>query len=345
MGAGLLILSGGCDTFGPRQLPVDRFDYNEAIADSASQQMLLNIVRLRYGEIPFFLAVNSVLTQYVYSGRLGVSAGVGDPTNAPRWALGASANALYNERPTITYSPLTGQEFATQLVSPIPPEIIFGLVESGWPPEQTMKMTLQRINDLENALVAPTAPTESRAESTKFSEAIEQFVALARAALVEVETDDEGNRYLIFSTDNDDATQMQIDRFKNAVGLAVDRSKFRVTTRVIGREQGEVTFRIRSLLDVMGSLSRGVSAPPEHLDDGRVARGLTGPPRPIVLEVATQVEPPTNAYVAVKHEGHWYFVRNTDQDGKLAFSLLLYLFQMQAPLPAGSGPLLTVPTG
>jgi hypothetical protein len=43
---------------------VDSFNYNEAISRSSSEQILINLVRLRYREVPVFLAVGSVLTQY-----------------------------------------------------------------------------------------------------------------------------------------------------------------------------------------------------------------------------------------------------------------------------------------
>jgi hypothetical protein len=39
----------------------------------ARDQMLLNIVRLRYLEEPFFLTVSLVLTQNVYIGGIGAS--------------------------------------------------------------------------------------------------------------------------------------------------------------------------------------------------------------------------------------------------------------------------------
>ena len=71
----LLVLSAvmpACTSQGPTRLPPDRFDYNQAIASSANEQMLLNLVRLRYSEIPVFLAVSSVLTQYSYAGTVGV---------------------------------------------------------------------------------------------------------------------------------------------------------------------------------------------------------------------------------------------------------------------------------
>lgn len=63
-----LLAVGGCSNFGARQSPSDQFDYDKAIARSLQEQMLLNVVRLRYFEMPVFLSVSSVLIQYGWQG-------------------------------------------------------------------------------------------------------------------------------------------------------------------------------------------------------------------------------------------------------------------------------------
>ena len=62
----------GCASQGPGRMPPDSFNYNKAIGQASNEQMLLNLVRLRYKEIPVFLAVSSVLTQYIYAGSVSV---------------------------------------------------------------------------------------------------------------------------------------------------------------------------------------------------------------------------------------------------------------------------------
>ena len=48
--AAALFLISGCAARGAQRVPADRFDYNGAIAQSTREQMLLNIVRSRYGK-------------------------------------------------------------------------------------------------------------------------------------------------------------------------------------------------------------------------------------------------------------------------------------------------------
>ena len=69
----ILLSFTGCASIGPRTVARDRFDYITAISDSWKAQMLLNLVKLRYGDAPVFLDVASIITQTGVQGTLAVS--------------------------------------------------------------------------------------------------------------------------------------------------------------------------------------------------------------------------------------------------------------------------------
>ncbi|MGD9193158.1 MAG: hypothetical protein PVH58_14625, partial [Desulfobacterales bacterium] len=121
--AAAVFVISGCAAQGAKRVPRDRFDYNAALAHSAREQILLNIVRSRYLEVPVFLSVSSVLTQYEYDRSIGVGGifGIsGDSTNViggSEDVISGDANLGFSERPTITYLPVEGQEFSAHLLS------------------------------------------------------------------------------------------------------------------------------------------------------------------------------------------------------------------------------------
>jgi hypothetical protein len=99
----------------------------------------------------------------------------------------------------------------------------------------------------------------------------------------------------------------------------------------------------------MGFLSRGIEIPAAHVEEKRVEemillddpelRSLLFP-----LRIYSSVERPADAFVAVRHYDHWFYIAHSDHMSKQAFSMLTYLFQMQAPQTQTLGPMITVPT-
>jgi hypothetical protein len=69
----LVSLVAGCSSVGPATVPHDRIDYGTSISNSWKEQTLLNIVKLRYADMPIFLEVAQVIAGYQLQGTLGTS--------------------------------------------------------------------------------------------------------------------------------------------------------------------------------------------------------------------------------------------------------------------------------
>ena len=54
----------------------------------------------------------------------------------------------YEERPTVTYMPLQGDEFVNRLLTPLRMETIILLRHSGWRMDRLRRCCVQRMNDL-----------------------------------------------------------------------------------------------------------------------------------------------------------------------------------------------------
>src|SRR5882672_5821621 len=105
---GALALTG-CTHLGPKSVAVDRFDYSTAIADSWKQQTLLNIVKLRYMDLPVFVDVASIVSGYSMQTGVSVNGTLSSQNAIQGNYASLGGQAIYTDRPTVTYVPLTGE--------------------------------------------------------------------------------------------------------------------------------------------------------------------------------------------------------------------------------------------
>src|SRR4029434_2870524 len=108
----LLIVFGitGCASIGPGTMTRDRFDYSSAVAEAWKRQILLHLVKIRYGDTPVFLDVGQIVSGYTVEGTLSASGTIfstsGVVPGVPDNSVSLGAQGRYTDRPTITYAPL-----------------------------------------------------------------------------------------------------------------------------------------------------------------------------------------------------------------------------------------------
>jgi hypothetical protein len=112
------LAAAGCQTIGPANMQRDRIDYGGAIADSWKEQTLLNITKLRYSDTPVFLEVSSVISSYTLQSELSLAARI-FPHSRTDTYRNLGATGTYTDRPTISYTPVTGQKYIDALLRPI----------------------------------------------------------------------------------------------------------------------------------------------------------------------------------------------------------------------------------
>jgi hypothetical protein len=151
--------SSGC-VFGPRTIDVAHLKYNQAIKRSFSRELLLNIVRLKYRESPEFVDIGGVAAQYSFEGSANFNTKNVTGTFDFR-DVGVTGNLAGSERPTITYAPLRGKDFETQLLAPVNVATLGLLANKGWSVERILRVGARSINALDNAISAG-GPTPTR---------------------------------------------------------------------------------------------------------------------------------------------------------------------------------------
>jgi hypothetical protein len=354
-------LVAGCSNVGPGAIRNSRFDFNSAIIDTRNEQLLANLVRLRYRDPPYFLEVSSVSTSYSLSTAASASVGgIGDD------ATGGAGGAIgYDQSPTITYLPLKGDEFVDRLLSPVPMYVIVLLTHSGWRVDRVFRCCVQRVNDLYNAPTASGPTPDFAPEYRGFLEMAELLEEMRQARAIElryrraVEGDPaiiahknpEGETFVLsLRFDRSRAGSEKLERLKELLGLAPELEEFFLTANPTFQEPSEIGILPRSLIGAMSYLSQAVEPPQKDVDAGRVTvtRHSDGAPFDWteltggLFRIRSSADPPDNAFVRIHYRGTWFYIDDSDLTSKASFNLLDQLFQLQAGDAPGASPLLTL---
>ena len=161
-------LAAGC-ALGPRSVEQSRLRYNEAVKTTAEQQLLLNIVRLRYTDNPSSLAVTAIADQQEVAAGLkaipffAADAG-GMSFGGYRGSILPQAELTRATRPTLSYTPQDDNEFTRRLFTPISLEGTAYLAKTTWPISTVFRLYLENLNWVSNAETAsgptPRSPPE-----------------------------------------------------------------------------------------------------------------------------------------------------------------------------------------
>jgi hypothetical protein len=359
---GVTLLASGCTLgLGPYAVRAERPDYNEQIIRSANSEMLLNVVRLRYDDTPLFLELGAVVSQYSISSALNGSGQVGWPTWTGSASVGGSV--AYSESPTITYTPLAGEDFAERMISPISLDAILLLVQTGWNVEHVLLLAMQRINDLYNAPSATGPIPESKPDYEAFEDFTIRFARLHAAHLAGLNWEKQENEkqppgrdphfWIHSPADPSSPLAADVEVVRRYLGLQAGRDDFELTGFPFNRGPGQVGMRCRSLLGVLHFLSSSVEPPPTDVANGLVTitRDERGQPYDWsdlsgrLMKIRSSPDRPKSAYVAALYRGYWFYVSDDDRRSKATFGLLNLLFSVQAATSKGKSPILTLPVG
>ena len=162
----LALWSGASGCVGPNAVRYTRLRYNEVIRDTNDQQLLLNIVRLRYADSPVFIDLPNITSQFEVAGRGNYLGGAGNQFRG-QTNLGFGELSL-RDSPTLSYHPREGREIAKALLTPLSSDL-FIVVNAGANLEQLLLMSINDINDVPNAPGprpwSPGFPTTTRSSS------------------------------------------------------------------------------------------------------------------------------------------------------------------------------------
>ena len=346
----ILIVTGlsGCVSIGPRDVARDRFDYVAAISESWKAQMLLNLVKLRYADAPVFLDVASVITQTGIQGTFGVS---GSWWQNPFFSTaGVTAAGTYGEKPTVTYSPLSGEKFARSLMTPIPPAAVLSFLQAGYPVDVVLRLTVHTINGIQSRYGYGARAREADPEFFSLVEKLRAIQQSGQIGLRVKKTGDQVASLLVFSKKPDPAIEADRDEVRKLLGLNPQADEFNVVYGSVAANDHEIALLTRSMLDILSDLSSYIDVPAANLEQKRTFPSpapeiVNGAPVPALIRILSSPQKPDDAFAAVPYREEWYWIDDKDFASKRLFSFIMFLFTLTDTGEKQGAPIITVPVG
>ena len=192
----LLMLCGGC-AFGPKALEKTHGLYNEAIHRVDEEQLLRNLVRLRYDETPLQLNVSSIAAQYEIAGQAEARPFFIAPNPSNSNIIFRTFTSILPDvflsganRPTITMTPADNGDTVQRFLTPISAETVVFLGQTRWPVTTVLRLWVDRLNGVPNASTASGPQREMIPDFARFRRVTELLQAAQDQGLGAIHAED-----------------------------------------------------------------------------------------------------------------------------------------------------------
>jgi len=193
-GFGVALPTGGC-SFGPKVLELSHGRYNEAVRRVHEEQLLRNLVHMRYNEPPLDLNVSSIAAQYELDG--GVEARpffqVPNPSGSTFrnfTSVLPDINVSGANRPTLTLIPSDNGDAVQKFLTPISAETLHFLVETSWPVATVLRLWVEALNGVPNAASASGPQRDQVSDFERFRRVTELMQSVRNLRLGDVRAEE-----------------------------------------------------------------------------------------------------------------------------------------------------------
>jgi hypothetical protein len=344
----LSIFLVGCTVVGPAAISSGRLAYNEAITTTDNQQMLMILIQNRYGERGHLLTVASVTANVSVTTSAGVQAGFGSTSDYRGNLVPFTGSVVYEENPTISYVPVSGEKYLSQLTSPISLQLLTQISRTMTNPAPALSAFITSANFIYN----PNFDLGEDPEDPRFDEFVNIVATLTRDHRLHwVQSATDQAQFSIVIDQSEARHAAQVKQLLQLLNLPVAKPGQRqvvipVFLALDGAAVGGLGITTRSVWDLVEILSAAIEVPAQDEAAGVV---IPAPPPGRVgrqLKIAFSTEEPEHAYIAVAYREGWFYIDERDLITKEYFKILGSLWTMTMSKAIGQGaaaPVLTVP--
>jgi hypothetical protein len=346
----LALAAVGCSSIGPGSVSRDRFDYSASLSDSWKRQTLLNIVKLRYLDPPIFVDVGQIVSGYTLQTTASALGGVTWPSAGQAGgSVSLGAQGQYTDRPTITYTPLTGNKFIKGLMTPLTPDSVFFTIQSGWPADGVMFATVSEINGLKNQGTSIHGVTPPDPKFMRVLQLMRE-IQLSGAVAMRIKQDTNSQQTTLLTFRSKNISQDVLDdihELRSLLRLDPDAEEIKLVFGSNAVNDREVAMITRSMLQQMTTMASQVDVPAEDVAQGRASPGWESvtntASQPRLVQIHSSKQAPKEAFVAIPYRSYWFWIDDRDLKSKRTFSFMMLLFTLADTGEREPLPLVTIP--
>jgi hypothetical protein len=326
----------GCQHIGPSTIVEDRVAYDEAVATSWKEQALLNIVKLRYFDTPFFTDVAQIVSGYSVGAQANPTGGFNQSffpgaSFGDRLVGSLPLQAAYIDRPTVSYAPQTRPDFIRNLTIPLPPTAVLYLMQTGYPVDLIFDLTLEAINGIPGRSVSGGQVRPASPEYQRIVQILRKG-QLSGSVGMRIEVGKDKTQALVmFFRDPDIDPELAAELAEVRKLLRIDPNQRDIHV-VFGATRGapnEITMATRSIYRILSQLAVSVQVPDIHLAEGRAppVEGDVAEERPR-FTVLSGCRKPKDCFIATCYRGQWFWIDDRDAESKRVMTYLMVLLAL-----------------
>jgi hypothetical protein len=334
----------GCGSYGPKSMDRDQLDYGNSIGENWKKQMLANIVKMRFVDMPVFVDVGSIVSGYSLTttvhGRVGFSDSL---TGGNTQGLGASGS--YTDRPTITYMPKTGDDYLRAILEPVEPKNLLSLIQAGYSSELLFTWAVEAINGIHNWSATARNNRSADPEFFEFVKLVQELQYLGALGF-ELESDPETKHDIVMVLNKQGLSESTLEKSHRAseiIGLDQGLDRYRVLYAPFKTDSATLAIQTRSVIQMLAAMAGFIDIPPELASFAAPGYDISGPSkRP--FRVHSGPDRPEQSFTTIKYKDYWYWIENTDIASKRVFTLMLFITTLTNQASSQKAPVLTIPT-
>ena len=259
--------------------------------------------------------------------------------------------------------PVGGEQLSRRLLQPVGLDTIGLLAGAGWDIDRLMRVCVQEINHVWNAEAA-TGPMSSLTtpQYETFRRVARTLHELESSRLMHITTryyqgsdTNTDNRvlkepFIVLEVVIDDTARQRPEVKQLFTDLHIDpqAESYYITNSFIDEPGRVIKIVTRPLMTSMLYLSRGVSVPPQDIENGVVKITLDKNGNPFdwrhisedLFTIESSSSKPQDAFLAVSYRGYWFYIRDNDVITKDTFVLFETLMALRAgEIPQSNTPL------